>query len=116
MDIGELRCPDCDRPMTPVACVCAECGMRVEGELSTSVLSLLPARDQALVIAFLRSYGSIKRIQELLGVSYPTARARLAGVIERLDGIMEAPEGDRNRVLGKLESGEITFEQALELL
>lgn len=116
MDIGNARCPDCERIMTPVACRCEECGIRMEGNFSVSILSQLSPDDQALMIAFVRSFGSIKKIQELLDVSYPTARARIADLIDRLDSTMEAPDNRENIVLEKLRKGDITFRQAMEEL
>jgi len=116
MDIGNAKCPDCGRPMTPVACSCGKCGIRMEGTFSVSILSQLSPEDQALVIAFVRSFGSIKKIQELLDVSYPTARARLAELIQRLDSTMEAPDNREDLVLEKLRRGAISFRQAMEEL
>ncbi|OPL18908.1 MAG: hypothetical protein AVO35_02970 [Candidatus Aegiribacteria sp. MLS_C] len=116
MDIGNARCPECGKAMTPVACRCDDCGIRMEGRFSVSILSQLSPEDQALIIAFVRSFGSIKRIQELLDVSYPTARARLEELVERLDSTMQAPDNRENMVLDRLKRGDITFRQAMEEL
>jgi len=116
MDIGNVRCPSCGRHMVPVSCTCRDCRLKLEGDFSVSILSLLPQVYQALMIAFVRSFGSIKKIQEILGVSYPTARMRIAGIIERLDGLMEAPETNENEVLDLLQRGDISFDEAIERL
>ena len=116
MDIGNARCPDCGRHMTPVACLCHHCGIRMEGNFTASILAQLSPDNQALIVAFVRSFGSIKKIQELLGVSYPTAKARIRELIKRLDLTMEAPENRESKVLDKLSQGDITFSEALEEL
>jgi hypothetical protein len=116
MDIGNAKCPDCGRSMTPVACLCDDCEIRMEGRFTVSILSQLSPEDQALIIAFVRSFGSIKKIQELLDVSYPTARSRIAELITRLDETMEAPDNREDLVLEKLRKGDITFKQAMEEL
>jgi len=116
MDIGNLRCPECGKPMTPVACACVPCRLRLEGRFSVSILSQLPPEDQALIIAFVRSFGSIKKIQEILGVSYPTARTRIAGIVERLDLLMQAPEAREDEILTLLSQGDISFREAIERL
>lgn len=116
MDIGNARCPECNRPMTPVACKCHFCGIKIKGSFTVSILSQLAPEDQALIIAFVRSFGSIKKIQELLDVSYPTARSRIASLIEKLDSTMESPDNQENITLEKLERGEISFEEAMENL
>ncbi|MBN2053632.1 DUF2089 domain-containing protein [bacterium] len=115
MDLSEVTCPKCKRRMVPVVCLCERCDVRLEGRFETSPLAQLPPQDQALVIAFMRSHGSIKRIQELLGVSYPTARARLDRIITRLNEVLSMP-GTTEEVIGRLHRGEITAREALELL
>ncbi len=116
MDIGNAKCPDCGKPMIPVTCKCKHCDIRIEGNFSVSILSKLSPDDQALLIAFVRSYGSIKKIQELLDVSYPTARARIADLIKRLDLTMEVQDNMENQILEKLERGDISFSEAMEEL
>lgn len=116
MDIGNAKCPDCGKLMTPVTCECKSCDIRMDGNFSVSILSKLSPGDQALVIAFLRSYGSIKKMQKLLEVSYPTARARIAELIERLDSTMEVPVNMENEILERLERGDISFSEAMEEL
>jgi len=116
MDIGNARCPDCGKSMIPVACECQQCGIRMEGTFSVSILSQLSPDDQALVIAFVHSFGSIKKIQELLNVSYPTARTRIADLIKRLDSTMETTDTSRSKVLEKLDRGDISFSEAMEEL
>jgi len=116
VDIGNIKCPVCGKVMTPVACKCNACDIRMEGEFSTPVLSRLTPEDQALIIAFIRAFGSIKKIQELLGVSYPTARSRIAELVKKLDSAMESSSNRRDHVIDKLYKGEITFEKALEEL
>ncbi len=115
MDISKAICPGCGKPMTPVACLCDDCGFRLEGPFTISPLATLPAQDQAIIIAFLRGFGSIKNVQEILGVSFPTARARIERIVSNLNESMEVP-GDREKVLERLARGEISFDQALERL
>ncbi len=116
MDISNAKCPDCGKLMVPVACLCPSCDIRMEGKFTISILSQLSSDDQALVIAFVRSFGSIKKIQKLLGVSYPTARTRIADLIGRLDSTMEVPDNMENRILDKLDRGDISFNEAMEEL
>ncbi|MBN1917371.1 MAG: DUF2089 family protein [Verrucomicrobia bacterium] len=92
MDISNAKCPECGKPMTPVVCMCGRCNVRLEGEFEVSPLARLSSEDQALAIAFIRSYGSIKALQESLGVSYPTARNRLETLVAQLDKAMAPPK------------------------
>jgi len=115
MDYGKLRCPDCGRPMVPTACSCSHCDITVQGQFSLSPLAFLSPEEQALVIAFIRSYGSIKRIGEILDVSHPTARNRIERLVESINRLMEAPP-EASAVLELLERGEISFDEAMERL
>lgn len=115
MDISKAKCPECGKPMVPTLCRCNSCRLTLGGEFTVPLLGLLPSEDQALVIAFVRSYGSIKKIQEVLGVSYPTARARIDRIIERLNDMMTGPE-NHDLVIEQLARGEITAAEAMERL
>lgn len=115
MDIGDVRCPECSEPLNPETCRCGKCGTRITGEFTLSPLAKLCTTDQALVIAFLRSYGSIKKLQEALGVSYPTARSRIERIVQRLDELMQGPS-KRNEILEQLDNGTISFDEAVERL
>ena len=115
MDIGEVRCPQCRKSMTPTTLECGRCGLTLSGRFSISPLSGLSPEDQALVIVFVKSFGSIKKMQEILGVSYPTARIRIEKIVGKLNSMMEEPPG-ATETLGRLEAGEISFDEAMERL
>lgn len=115
MDIGEIRCPSCKKLMTPVKLVCPECSISVAGSFTASPLAQLPPEDQAIAMAFIRSYGSIKQLQDTLGVSYPTARARLDRLVNSLNRTMEA-DVNPDQTLNRLARGEISFDEALRSL
>ena len=51
------------------------------------------------VAAFLRSHGSIKEMEQMFGVSYPTIKARLARIAASLEFIDESPAPARTEVL-----------------
>lgn len=95
--------------------VCASCGVAVEGEFELSALAQLSAEDQALVMAFVRHHGSIKKMESILGVSYPTVKNRLNAISAHLDKTFEGPTPNLY-VLEQLSRGEITVEEALEKL
>jgi len=115
LDIGEIRCPSCRREMTPVRLSCPQCDITVQGFFTISPLAMLPPEDQALAMAFIRSYGSIKQLQETMGVSYPTARARLDRLVAALNRTMEVDVNPR-RTLNRLSRGEISFDEAMRSL
>ncbi len=115
MNISNIRCPSCGRSMIPVKLHCSTCDLSVEGHFETDALMGLSNEDQALAIAFIRSFGSIKKLQEALGVSYPTARSRLEKLVEKLNSGMQMPPL-QSSTIKRLENGEITVSEALEVL
>ena len=99
--------------MTVERMVCQPCGLTMEGDFDVPGLARLSAEDQLFVIAFVRHHGSIKKMEGLFDVSYPTIKNRLNAIGKHLDRSFEAPSSNL-RVLEQLESGQITVEQALE--
>ncbi len=115
MDISKARCADCDRPMAVSTMVCPRCDVRLEGDFEVPALARLSLEDQAFVIAFVRHHGSIKKMEGLFGISYPTVKNRLNAIASQLDATFDAPTPNE-RVLDELARGEITVEEALERL
>ncbi|OIQ67204.1 hypothetical protein GALL_512230 [mine drainage metagenome] len=65
------------------------------------------------VAAFLRSHGSIKEMEQVFGVSYPTVKARLNRIAASLEYVELDPKPARSDVLERLSRGEISAEQAI---
>src|ERR1700727_3849467 len=80
----------------------------VEGAFTLPELARLSLEDQVFVTAFLRSHGSIKEMEQVFGVSYPTIKARLSRISGLLQFIDTNPMPSRSDVLERLENGEIT--------
>jgi hypothetical protein len=95
--------------------VCSRCDLRLEGEFEVSALARLSLEDQAFVIAFVRHHGSIKKMESLFGVSYPTVKNRLNGIAQQLDKTFNVPSPNE-LVLDQLARGEITVDEALKRL
>lgn len=96
-----------------------ETGITVEGSFDLPPLAQLNLDDQVFVAAFVKSHGSIKEMERLFGVSYPTIKSRLNRLSAALDSewtVQPAPAVDRSEILDRLERGEITAEQAAEAL
>ena len=96
-----------------------ETGIALEGAFELPPLAQLPFEDQVFVAAFVRSHGSIKEMERLFGVSYPTIKNRLNRISALLDpglAVETAPAPGRREILDQLERGEITPQQAVEAL
>jgi len=94
-------------------------GVAVEGQFEPPQLALLGFDDQVFVAAFVRSHGSIKEMERIFGVSYPTIKSRLnriAGQLdftEQLDGAGPGPAPASAGVVDRLRRGEISAQEAL---
>jgi len=91
-------------------------GISVEGSFELPPLARLTMEDQVFVAAFVKSHGSIKQMEQLFGVSYPTIKNRLNRISQKLDFVDVEPVPSQNETLELLEQGEITVEEAVERL
>ena len=88
----------------------------LEGQFALPQLARLSGEDQIFVAAFLRSHGSIKDMEQVFGVSYPTVKARLNRIAAQLEFVETDPKPSRNEVLDRLERGEISAADAIRAL
>ena len=88
----------------------------IEGSFELPPLARLTNEDQIFVIAFIRSHGSIKDMEELFGISYPTVKNRLNRISLQLDFVDINPPPSRSEILDGLERGELSVDEAIERL
>ena len=88
----------------------------IEGEFVLPELARLSLEDQVFITAFLRSHGSIKEMEQVFGVSYPTIKARLNRIAGQLEFVDTNPSPSRAEVLERLKSGEIDANEAIRAL
>ena len=88
----------------------------IEGSFELPPLARLTWEDQIFAAAFIRSHGSIKDMEELFGISYPTVKNRLNRIAQQLQFVEIDVHSSRNEVLQKLDRGELTVDEALEKL
>jgi hypothetical protein len=115
MDISKSTCPDCHKALKVARMTCPSCNLVVEGDFEVSPLGSLSVDDQALVIAFVRHHGSIKKMESLFGISYPTVKNRLNAISAALDKNFQGPSPNLY-LLEQLSRGELTVEETLERL
>ena len=113
MDISKVTCPDCGKTMRLTRARCPDCEVTLEGDFEVSPLGMLSQEDQVFVQAFLRHHGSIRKMESIFDISYPTVKNRLRAIVERLDASFEMPRPN-SIILEQLARGEITVDDALE--
>ncbi|MDF1523595.1 MAG: DUF2089 domain-containing protein [Trueperaceae bacterium] len=92
-------------------------GVVIEGEFLPNEFALLDGEALEYLRLFVKVRGNLKEVERMLGVSYPTVRARFDAMVRAL-GYEVADEGvdARSEVLAALERGEIGAEEATRRL
>lgn len=95
----------------------------IEGSFELPQLARLSAEDQVFVMAFIQCHGSIKDMEAMFGISYPTVKNRLNKLGDKLKLVQNFTtvhesfnHGEQDAILAQLENGEITAEEAIERL
>lgn len=115
MDIANAKCGSCGKLMEITRLQCAECGIVMDGRFEASALGRLSPEDQVFVVAFLRHHGSLKQMERIFDISYPTVKNRLHALNAQLDRAFDLPSPSA-AVLDQLARGDISVDEALKRL
>jgi hypothetical protein len=85
----------------------------IEGQFELPQLARLAMDDQIFITAFVRSHGSIKEMERVFGVSYPTIKSRLTRIANSLEFVETNPTSSKAEILARLQQGEISAEDAI---
>jgi len=133
-----VNCPACATRMVPRVLGCPQCGVRIEAEFRQNEFAGLEDEWLHFLRIFVHCEGRIRDMEAALGISYPTVKARMAELKQRLDVDDAQPPdpvdhdssagdvdiggrhvGDDKFVgetLDLLESGEIDYDEAVRRL
>ena len=85
----------------------------IEGRFELPQLARLAMDEQIFITAFVRSHGSIKEMERIFGVSYPTIKSRLTRIANGLEFVETNPTPSKAEILSRLQQGEISAEDAI---
>jgi hypothetical protein len=88
----------------------------IEGSFTLPRLANLSAEDQVFVMAFVRCHGSIKAMEEMFGISYPTVKNRLNRIARRLEFVETVEVSPDEEAIEGLERGELSVDETLRRL
>ncbi len=91
-------------------------GIAIEGNFELPQLARLGLEDQVFITAFVRCHGSIKEMEQIFGVSYPTIKSRLTRIANGLEFVETNPAPSRTEILDRLKRGEISAQDAIKEL
>lgn len=116
MAVAGDRCPYCSGALHITRLSCEDCGIGLEGAFATPRLARLAAEEQRFVELFVLASGSLKRMAEVLEVSYPTVRSRLDRLIARLEEEQARDEDRKRRTLEDIEAGRIPPKKGMRMI
>lgn len=119
------KCPLCANDLVITRLYCGQCGTTLTGQFgsSSSIFGRLSEDQTAFLLTFIRCEGKFNRMEEQLGISYPTLKNRFNDILAAMDfgdvpsqesGALTADE--RIEILQKLNRGELKPEEAENLL
>ncbi len=113
-------CPVCGKNLTVSVLKCDGCDTSIHGSFNLSKFDYLSVQQQEFAFVFIKNGGNIKLIEKELNISYPTVKKNLDDLINALgfeninETIVDKPS--KEDVYRALKNGEITFEEAEEML
>jgi hypothetical protein len=116
------RCPICKDNLEVTTLHCRTCDTTIQGHFSLGRFDQLTPEQLEFAETFIRCEGKINRVEDELAISYPTVRNRLNEVIRALgyevreESASALTSEQRRVILDQLAAGEITSEEAVNLL
>ncbi|HOA98179.1 MAG TPA: DUF2089 domain-containing protein [Acetivibrio saccincola] len=113
------KCPVCGGDTSITKIRCSKCKTTIEGDFNLCKFCRLTPEQKEFIDVFIKCRGNIKEIEKELGISYPTVKNKIEDVVMALghkvdDRVYESI--DRKEILDRLNNGEISVDEALELL
>ena len=109
-------CPACHGPLVAARLACDTCDAAVEGKFELPPMLQLSDEDQLFAAQFILCSGNLKQLASVRGQSYPTLRARLDQLIERLQSVQQPQGKQRLEILDAVAKGKLSVTEAIELL
>jgi hypothetical protein len=88
-------CPSCSGKLKISQYHCSSCGININGEFEGCIFCDLTDEDRYLALVFLQTGGNIRDVERVMGISYPTIKAKLAQLLEHLGVSPEEANGGR---------------------
>jgi hypothetical protein len=104
------------KPLTVERVRLVDSDIAIEGSFSLPPLASLSAEDQVFVMAFIRCHGSIKDMEQMFGISYPTVKNRINRIARQLEFVEITRISPQEEVITELEHGDISAEEAIRRL
>ena len=109
-------CLHCSEPLRPVRLECPACSLSYEGPMRAPRLSRLSAESASLAEKLILAAGNMTALAGEIGVSHPTVRKRVDGLIAELIALQDQDRAEADRILKDVEEGRSRPEEAARLI
>ncbi len=118
------QCPICGDELSITKLSCSKCKTNIEGQFTINKFSKLQEEQLEFIEIFIKCRGNIKDVEKELGISYPTVRNKLEGVIQALGysvdksdyleekRLSQSTNEKKQQIIEALEKGELTPQEA----
>jgi len=115
------NCPGCGRPLQVTELTCAACDLRLQGQFERGCkFCSLDEEQRRLLDVFLSCRGVVRDMEKALGLSYPTVRARVDGLLAALGYMPSKAQAEtreekatrRREIIDRLAAGEVSADDA----
>lgn len=109
-------CPVCNSSLEIEKYHCPNCNTDIQGEFGTGQLDILSPKQQEFVKIFVCNEGNIKKVEKIMGISYPTVKNRILEIKSLLcpnDKIKSTDDGTET-ILVDLDKGKISVKDAIK--
>ena len=115
MKVKIFNCPSCDERMVISELKCPKCDLRIKKDFEPCQFCQLPEDDFEFLKIFLKSQGRITDMEKLLGVSYPTIKAKIDSLLRNL-GLSPLTTEEEVDPLDALAQAKISVDEAVAIL
>lgn len=109
-------CPVCGGELEIAELKCSRCGTVIRGKFLPCEFCNLDEEKLEFLRIFLKSRGNLSEVAKKMGISHPTARHRLLELLLALGYEIEEEEEEKVDIFELLERGEISVDEAIEIL
>ena len=112
------KCPVCSDRMKITKLKCDKCGTELNGEFSPCKFCELDEKYLNFIETFLMCKGSIKEVEKVMGISYPTVKNMLDSSLDALglNAKKSKENSQREEILLELSNKKIDLDAAIEKL
>lgn len=113
MNLKILNCPSCKERMVISELKCPKCDLRVRKDFLPCEFCQLPEDNYEFLKIFLRTQGKITDLEKILGVSYPTIKAKIDKLLINLK---LSPLEEKDDPIEALAHGKLSVDEAVAIL